>query len=34
MSGDINDYFRYKDGIVYNELCVFVGCCVNVVFSW
>ncbi len=29
MSGDINDYSRYKDGIVYNEPCVLAGCRVS-----
>ena len=33
MSGDINDYSRYKDGIVYNEPCVLAGCRVNAVSS-
>ncbi|TLJ04642.1 hypothetical protein [Escherichia sp. E4385] len=26
---DINDYSRYKDGIVYNEPCVLARCRVN-----
>ncbi|EII13162.1 hypothetical protein ARC90_04270 [Escherichia coli] len=33
MPGDINDYSRYKDGIVYNEPCVLAGCRVNAVSS-
>ncbi len=33
MPGDINDYSKYKDGIVYNEPCVLAGCRVNAVSS-
>ncbi|WP_212735770.1 hypothetical protein, partial [Escherichia coli] len=31
IPGDLNDYSRYKDGIVYNEPCVLAGCRVNAV---
>ena len=33
MPGDINDYSRYKDGIVYNEPCVLARCRVNALSS-
>ena len=33
MAGDINDYSRYKDGIVYNEPCVLARCRVNALSS-
>ncbi|KNY71653.1 hypothetical protein AGA26_21665 [Escherichia coli] len=33
MAGDINDYSRDKDGIVYNEPCVLARCRVNALSS-